>query len=918
MLNQRNCNILTAVLFLFMITSASMGILWLMDNFNKAHIRNLETESFNFNIKVSATYNDIVIDDLPGSLTNWTWAETQIWFGGGSGTIGSPYIIESHTFEYSAGGGDSFAILNSRKYFIIRNCTFVNSNSIDVGLYLNNVTNGQILNNQMYNNYFGIEFVNVNDTIVSDNNVTNNNFYGIYLYNSYSNNFIQNNVSDNVDRGFRLQDYSLFNNIEGNLIKDNGNDGILLEGNCNNNTISRNIITNNGDVIPEYGIDFSGPNLYNTITGNIITDHTIGGIHFFPDSNNNSLYENILKNNTIHALDQGSNNDWNNTLIGNYWDNYSGYDMDLDGIGDTPYDVLPAGGSQDYLPIWNIQRPIAIDDLPGSLNNWTWAANQAWSSGSGTELDPYIIEDLNIDGNNTDYCISISNSEAYFIIQGNTLNNTINTLTEGGIILFNVSNGNIIGNNFYNNRNAAIFGTLTNHTIVSGNTLNNNRHGIYIDGSYNEFLVNKIYGDATGTGIVIQGSYNDNIINGNIIENCWQGIWIAIADNNTLSGNIVSNNMQNGIILLSNSDSNFLSENIVVNNTLSGILMLTSNNNTIESSIVHDNMQIGINLQSSDNNTIYDNVISENINTGVWFYGGSDGNLLYRNFFSGNGRHAFDEGSNNDWNSTTIGNYWDNHTSPDLNPIDGIVDWPYNISGSAGSKDYLPIAEDGPPSITINSPSDNDIFGTSAPSFSVTITDTFLDIKWYTLDGGLNNYSFTGLTGFIDQSAWDAMPDGMIALKFYASDKPGNIGSAEVNIMKDAQSPIIVINSPITDEIFGATAPIFIVEISDENLDSMWYSLDDGLTNFTFTTNSTVNQVVWSTISEGSITITFYANDTAGNLESESVNVEKSLLPPGDNFIIIIIILISIVSGVAIVTVVLIVVLRKRKPGEAV
>ena len=71
MLNHRNCNILTLALFLCIITS--MGITWFMYNFNKTPIRNFETESFNFKIKVSANIQGpIEIDDLPGSLNNWT------------------------------------------------------------------------------------------------------------------------------------------------------------------------------------------------------------------------------------------------------------------------------------------------------------------------------------------------------------------------------------------------------------------------------------------------------------------------------------------------------------------------------------------------------------------------------------------------------------------------------------------------------------------------------------------------------------------------------------------------------------------------------------------------------------------------------------------------------------------------------
>ena len=399
--------------------------------------------------------------------------------------------------------------------------------------------------------------------------------------------------------------------------------------------------------------------------------------------------------------------------------------------------------------------------------------------------------------------------------------------------------------------------------------------------------------------------------------NFW-GLFAEFSNENTFSKNTFNNNTEIGMAVEFSNGNKILDNTANFNmNTWGGILISNSVDTLVQNNTAIGNNPRGIGIIfNSDNNNATGNIIKENT-IGMDLDSSSDNNLMYENFFLKNGIHAVDDGLNNDWNSTTIGNYWDNHTGPDVSPIDGIVDNPYTyIGGSAGSIDHLPIAEDGPPLIIINSPLADNVFGTSAPSFSVTISGTFLDNMWYTLDGGLHNYTFTGSTGTIDQSAWDAMPDGMITLIFYASDIPGNIGTAEVIIEKDSQAPIIVIISPNTDDSFGASAPSFMVEILDDNLDSMWYSLDGGTTNFFFTANGTINQAAWSALAEGSVTITFYANDTLGNLASESVDVVKSLSPPEDNFIVIIIIVISIVAGVAVVTVIIL--LRKRKTREEV
>jgi len=574
---------------------------------------------------------------------------------------------------------------------------------------------------------------------------------------------------------------------------------------------------------------------------------------------------------------------------------------------------------------------------------------------------------MNIDAGGTGNCLSIENSIKHFIIQECTFVNSGSIWTDAGIYLSNVTNAVIIENNCSNNRNG-IFLTYGSHTLA--------------------------------------GSNNNTISKNIAMYNIW-GLFAEYSNENTFSKNIFNNNTEIGMCVEFSNGNKILENTANFNtNTWGGIIVSNSVDTLVQDNTVIGNNPRGIGIIfSSDNNNATGNVIKENT-IGMELDSTADNNLMYENIFLKNGLHAFDDGSNNNWNNTLIGNYWDNHTSPDVSPVDGIVDDPYTyIGGFAGSIDYLPIAEDGPPSIIINSPSEDDVFGTSAPSFSVTITDnllietwytldgglhnytftgstgtidqsawdampygvitltfyasdipgninstevniekdsqvpiivinspseddvfgtsapsfnvtitdTFLDKQWYTIDGGLHNYTFTGSNGTIDQSAWDAMPDGTITLTFYASGLPGNIGSAEVNIEKNSQAPIIVIISPHTGDTFGASAPSFIVEISDANLDSMWYSLDGGLTNFTFTANGTINQAAWSALSEGSVTITFYANNTLGNLASESVDVVKSLPTPDDNFVVIIIIVISIVAGVAIVTVVTVILLKKRK-----
>lgn len=68
----------------------------------------------------------------------------------------------------------------------------------------------------------------------------------------------------------------------------------------------------------------------------------------FEKTNNSKVYRNNFKANSIHAIDGTGTNFFNDTTIGNFWEDYKGNDTNQDGIGDTPYAI--AGGSLDYLP----------------------------------------------------------------------------------------------------------------------------------------------------------------------------------------------------------------------------------------------------------------------------------------------------------------------------------------------------------------------------------------------------------------------------------------------------------------------------------------------------------------------------------------------------------------------------------------
>ncbi|MFX1375866.1 MAG: M1 family metallopeptidase [Promethearchaeota archaeon] len=101
------------------------------------------------------------------------------------------------------------------------------------------------------------------------------------------------------------------------------------------------------------------------------------------------------------------------------------------------------------------------------------------------------------------------------------------------------------------------------------------------------------------------------------------------------------------------------------------------------------------------------------------------------------------------------------------------------------------IIDDVDPEINILSPSQNDEFGKTSPSFEILIIEVDLDTTWYTIDEGMNNYTFSGLIGTIDQNAWNEAPEGNVTIGFYAKDNSGNVGYAEIVVVKKIEDPII-------------------------------------------------------------------------------------------------------------------------------
>ena len=114
-----------------------------------------------------------------------------------------------------------------------------------------------------------------------------------------------------------------------------------------------------------------------------------------------------------------------------------------------------------------ISEKIYIND------NWSDAKLAGICTGNGTDTNPYIIEDLIIDGGGLGTCILIENSTDYFKIENCSVSNCGSNTYDAGIKLISVNNGN-----------------LTNNVCTSPNA-----YGMILDSSLNNIVaLNKFIG----------------------------------------------------------------------------------------------------------------------------------------------------------------------------------------------------------------------------------------------------------------------------------------------------------------------------------------------------------------------------------------------------------------------------------------
>lgn len=661
----------------------------------------------------------------------------------GDGSEGDPYLIEGYEID-ATGHKQAVFIGNNTVHFRISGCHL--SGAVESGVQLLNSTNATLVDNQCVSNVWnGIAIVD-SHLVNATNNSCVGSHYGILVHSCYLGRLANNNCTSNGD-GILVRYSSEIEIVEntcgdssGDSVSDFG-DGIRLEE-SDQNVISNNSCTTN--LRYQIRLEHCDDNLLeDDVVNDLSTPSYEEGLYLYC-SNHNVITGITHSPTTPIDLEQSSHNEISGCLGGTIrltlqsdWNTVSDsrctQGILLSQSSNNTISSNNCSYARKGIELWNSHDNL-VSNNSCILNRGAYISMMNRPAGYGI-LCWYDSSRNTISGNNCSHTMFNGGNNAYGISAsgtGNILiynvvahseqfgmvangadqvirNNTIESNDFRGLTVSAEGGAVVIENNsvrFNQNGGIRVSG---DGAMVVGNIVESN-HGLGIESDSsstgNTFLENRMTNDGIFPDSEFEWADTSNTVNGKPVyhlrsqnggtvpSGAGQVILYQCTDVTVEGQDIL---MADVGIKLEQSTSCIVRNNRCNVQTV-GVWLYSSSSNTIQGNNISGNHENGLKLELSNGNMIMENGIFDNQGYGMRVSG--NGNMIWNNTFARNNGagstydplhvQAYTIGTDNHWNSSTVGNYWSDWTSPDIN-YDGIVDVPYSIAtGSGTPKDYFP------------------------------------------------------------------------------------------------------------------------------------------------------------------------------------------------------------------------------------
>jgi len=791
---------------------------------------------------------------------------------------------------------DGIILLNSSNNNLAWNNASGNS---QYGILLNASNNNNLTGNSApFNAQHGI-YLNssVNNTLVA-NNASGNTQYGIYLYAS-GNNTLQNNVIDGNSLGSLWVDGTQCSHFNNSIDTSNTKNGlrVLYFNNTGSGTLN---ITLDALISPNqsYGSIIVACSRNFTIKNYVISQDSI---YLYNTTNS------TISNNTIYSGNYGiylrysnytnvtGNNASFNARYGIYLDTSNRTSMTSNNAsGNSQYGIYLSYSNQTYMngnnASFNAQYGIYLDS---SANNTLQSNTMNGNTLGSLWVDGSRCAHFNnsIDTSNTKNGIQV----LYF---NSTLNVTLNASVAsnqsyGPIIIGCSRNVTIL--NYAIQQDSIYVYNSSNWTYISNNTVSSGNYGIYIRYSNNTNITLNNASFNAMYGIYIDTSNRTNMTSNNASFNTRYGIYLSYSNQTNITANNASGNGQYGICL-SYSNNNNLTQNDASFNSQYGIYSVNSTGNLFANSTSLNNANYDVGMSSRSNATFLNTTFNKDA-----VYCDSTSNMTVQWYVQVSVINGFLLTPLKDTNVTVVNNasqlvWTQNTTSDGLTNRQIVAEYfqysssktnytPHNITavnetiGAAASTvlnvDHSMIVNLAISSsslvISVLSPL-NQSYNTTSMWANVSLNEDGLCNL--SMDGG-GNTSMSNITqNFYNFTT--GLAEGLHYVTFYCSDFTGNSQSSVQYFTVDLTPPEITVQSPL-NQTYNTSSIWANVTLNEPGSCNRSF---DGSANASMT-NSTGNfNNITAGFSDGLHSVTFYCNDTTGNLNSTTSYFNIDTTPP--------------------------------------